>query len=395
MKILHICRSDSGGAGLCAFRICKTLRELGTDSRMLVLEKTKEDCFISAPYTVHYNFFRFFHKLLRLLHIYVFEYDRLLRQNSLYGGCYSSIKGVVDISNHPWVQDADVIHLHWIGSFFEQEKFFLKINKPIIWSLHDENMFLGTAHYRSMVLPNDVLEKKYRKKKLSMLSRVRKMGVVFLSRYFERTFKDDPVMVGKKRCVINNSVDVSNFKIYPKSSLRRQMGIDDKNIVFAFVAANIADPRKGLDKLISAIESFQDASMQIIAIGDNSSFPKHALVYDVGPVYDSSEFSQFLSVADYFVMPSAQEAFAQAPLEAMACGLPAIVFPVSGTEELINEDNGVICDGFGVDKLINGIKIAMKKKYEPNKIREDVAVRFSPQKIAKEYLSFYHDVMKM
>ncbi len=42
--------------------------------------------------------------------------------------------------------DIDIVHLHWINNFLRVEDI-SKINKPIIWSLHDMNPFTGGCHY--------------------------------------------------------------------------------------------------------------------------------------------------------------------------------------------------------------------------------------------------------
>ena len=78
----------------------------------------------------------------------------------------------------------------------------------------------------------------------------------------------------------------------------------------------------------------------------------------------------------------------------MACGLPVIAFPCSGTEELITDMNGVRCEAFTVEALENGIRKALATQYDETMIRNDMIERFSPEKIAGEYLDFYHELMK-
>jgi hypothetical protein len=41
----------------------------------------------------------------------------------------------------------DIVHLHWICHGFVPVEFLKKINKPIIWTLHDMWAFTGGCHY--------------------------------------------------------------------------------------------------------------------------------------------------------------------------------------------------------------------------------------------------------
>ena len=94
------------------------------------------------------------------------------------------------------------------------------------------------------------------------------------------------------------------------------------------------------------------------------------------------------------MLPSFQEAFAQTPLEAMACGTPVIAFPCSGTRDLINDDNGIVCDDFTVEALEKGIEMAMKRTYDSNIIVEGLRNRFSYRQIGRQYLSLYQAILK-
>jgi glycosyltransferase involved in cell wall biosynthesis len=92
-------------------------------------------------------------------------------------------------------------------------------------------------------------------------------------------------------------------------------------------------------------------------------------------------------------MPSFQEGFAQTPLEAMACGIPVVAFPCSGTEELINERNGIRAADFTIGSLKNSISQALNTKYDSNFIRRDVLTRFGVKKTTEQFLEVYKDAL--
>ena len=116
-------------------------------------------------------------------------------------------------------------------------------------------------------------------------------------------------------------------------------------------------------------------------------------IIKTGSIENERIMSLFFSALDFYVMPSFQEAFAQTPLEAMACGAPVVAFPCSGTKDLINNSNGVICDDFTVDSLYQGIMKAMETSYNPDEIRQDVIKRFSPLVIAQQYVDVYRRML--
>ena len=393
MKVLHICITDSGGAGSCAYRIHKSMIANGIDSKMLVLNKTRTDASIVAPYKVRGFFYRAFHKLLRLCSLYVFEYDKLIKQSAQNSSLYTSPAGYIDISNNPLLKWADIIHVHWVDMFIDQPTLFNKVKKPIVWTLHDEGLFHGTSHYHDSVLNNDPLELKYRKVKFRMVQNANNLGVVLLSKYFMDSFGDLPILKNVKLTVINNSVDYNIFKPVDKIFARNNNNIPADAVVLVFIATSITNHYKGLNILIDSIKQLKSEKMIILAIGEDKDFIATPLVINKGKVNDPHKLSELISAADYFVMPSLQEAFSQAPLEAMACGKPAIVFPFSGTEELITETNGIRCNGFTAKDLASAINEAMHRKYDEKQIREFVINKFSPETITRQYVEFYRELL--
>lgn len=394
MKVLHISHSDSTGAGLCAYRISKSLQDIGIDSRMLVFKKTHiSDETVQEYHSNRLKIHRAIDFVMRKLGIYCSDFNKAIKISNEKGKLYTIPVSPIDISRHPWVEDADIIHLHWTSFFLDIPSFLKNVNKPIVWTLHDEYIFNGIAHYESEVIEDDELEKKYYAVKREAFLQTPNLGIVFLSKYFNRKYAGHEFLKKARKTIINNGVDCTNYHPIDKSKAREELGIGSDSIVFVFVANSISDPRKGLQTLIDAVNIFNDSRMKIVAVGGCEGYSSNANVITTGKVYDSQKMSRILSAGDYFVMPSLQEAFAQTPIEAMACGLPAVVFPVSGTEELITEANGVICDGFSVNNLVDGIQKVMDRAFDPEIIRKDVISRFAPKEIALKYSEFYKKMM--
>ena len=393
MKVLHISTFDNAGAGLCCSRIHQALLSSGIDSKMLVMHNTQH-----TKEEYECGFWRIkanaaISKILRRLGILLSDRNKVIALAEKYNTTYTLPTSIVDISKNELINWADIIHLHWVNGYIDYPSFFSRIKKPIVWTLHDENLFYGIAHHNKCILRDNPLEVKYRRIKSDAVKNAANLSIVFLSQMMKENFDDEDIIKGRYTTVINNSVNPELFKPSDKLEVRTKMGFDLQATYFVFIATDISDANKGLALLSDALNKI-DSKIKIIAVGGNPHDFKRDNVLPVGFTKDQKELSEFISCADYMAMPSYQEAFSQSPLEALACGLPIIVFPVSGTKELVIDDNGVVCDDFTVESLENGIRKLLLKKFDRDYIRRDVINRFSSASIIKKYIDLYNRVLE-
>ena len=67
---------------------------------------------------------------------------------------------------------------------------------------------------------------------------------------------------------------------------------------------------------------------------------------------EQQELVPFLSASDLFLLPSAQESFGLAALEAMACEVPVVASRVGGLPEIIDDGvTGYVCEPDAVDAM--------------------------------------------
>ena len=410
MKVVHLSTLDYGGAGLAALRIHLSLRTMGIDSTLHVSEKNCSEESVKKEKKATWNSYklprnRFLNRLMRfMLRHGPFKTEsekdkKYLRavapQNrSLFTSPISSYS----LCDHPAIKDADIIHLHWIENFVDYRSFFASINKPVVWTAHDENIGYGGFHYKQIFIRYypyyKHLEDKYSDIKRKALSRIGDLTMVSLSQEMDDFCHNDSFMKDRTSVIIPNSVDYHKFVIQDKEFARRVIKVPENSIVFVFCAYNIDDPFKGLNVLLEALETLSIPNLVLLCVGKGN-VPRRTniKIYKAGLVINEDFLSLLLSAADLFVLPSCQEAFAQTPLEALCCGVPIVAFPVSGTSYLINEDNGIRCNGFTVNALIEGIQKALETKYDPSKIRQDIINRFSPELIAERYADLYESII--
>lgn len=106
----------------------------------------------------------------------------------------------------------------------------------------------------------------------------------------------------------------------------------------------------------------------------------------------------WLSAADLFLLPSAQESFGLAALEAMSCQVPVIASRVGGLPEVIQDGvTGFICDPDDVVGMANrGIELlrdADLRRRIGSAAAADVARRFCTGIIVPQYEQYYDDVL--
>ena len=411
MKVLHINTSQTGGAAWCAIRISKALTAEGIDSKMLFAEgNSLPDGVEGAIALPDKNFWHSVPILrgvtYRILPHIPFYLNKMKLQrrlditnnNHLY--LHQPFSNFKNIANHPLIDWADIIHLHWVADFVDYPSFFKKVKKPIVWTLHDKYPAVGLQHYCSSFypVPDNLkdLDLLCIKIKRDSLLEVKNLNVVAISEMMVDICGSSEVLKGFPITLIHNGIDPVNFEMYDRQQSRKELGLISNATIFLFSGYNIHDPNKGLNRVIEALEKCDVPNKLLVCIGmsnlpiPDTSFP----IILTGLITSQVKISKYYSAADVFVQSSFEETFSQTPLEAMACGTPVVALPFSGAHDLINQDNGVVCEDFSTDALSKGIMQTINRIYNREKIREDVVNRFSYDKIAQQYIELYKTVLK-
>jgi len=412
IRILHISTSDSGGAGLAALRLHCGLRAQGYDSRMLVLCKNSSDPEVyrfepsrkrvPPPLSWVWPYVELTARKLGVplsrAEWYRRRLERLRQQKDFF---FTLPFSDYDLTVHPLVQEADIIHLHWVADFLDYPSFFRKVNKPIVWTVRDENLYLGGWHYRRERSKHphlDSFDDKLARIKRECVRRCKQITIVSLSRMMRDVSLSSlsyEIAAHRNHWVIPNPVDYSLFKPLNRDFSREVLGLPQDKRIVCFVSWDVWDTRKGLSELLAAVRKMGRSDIAVCAVGAGDKRKTEGIdIFFTGPISDQRLMALAYSAADLFVLPSFQEAFAKTPLEAMACGVPVVAFPCSGTEELINERNGIRVSDFTVEALAEGIQKALITRYDRDWIRNDVIERFGIEKIVSQYGDLYREVLK-
>ena len=108
---------------------------------------------------------------------------------------------------------------------------------------------------------------------------------------------------------------------------------------------------------------------------------------------------QYYQAADIFVFPSKNEGMPNVVLEAMACGLTCLVNRVSGTTDLIrNEETGVLFDADSNETFYRGFRYLREhpeRRAEISKsARDKIVKQYSMEIIGKQYSDLYANLLR-
>lgn len=153
--------------------------------------------------------------------------------------------------------------------------------------------------------------------------------------------------------VIYNGLDLERFSPQCRARLRaasrHALSIRDDEFILLLVGNDWRN--KGLNCLVEAMTQVADRRLHALIVGTDNRSPFLTLIARLGLqgrvqfCPPRADVETYYAAADAYVGPSLDDAFAQPPAEAMACGLPVITSRTNGGSEIITHG----CDGLVLD----------------------------------------------
>lgn len=393
MKVLHICTFDTGGAAKAVIRLHKGLLQKGIESKILCLRKTNK-----APETYEYNKRRklnFLEKLINKIGYPILKESRNQRLLSELAGEYEIFtfpETDIDILKSKLVQDAHIIHLHWVGYFLDYRRFFKKINKPVIWTLHDKNPALGGFHLQLDKIHNPsilYLEKKLQNQKAKWINKTKNLTIVSPSIELLNFSKNSKAFSLFPHFKISNGLDTNFFKDHEMKDARMHFQLPmDKKIVLFF---NVGTYHKGGDMVVNCIKNTNFKNLHFVSLGTNNKIDSE-LVSNIDTIIDEESLSYLYAASDLFILPSREDNLPNMMLESLACGTPVLGTPVGGIKEVIkNGINGFISENVEWQSIQDILINFDKGHYDFNRIsiRQSAMKMFSLPVLAENYIELY------
>ena len=380
MNILHLSTFDRhGGAAVAANRLHQALLRVGVESRMLVGHRQSDDSTVAPVSTSAFYARQTLAKLaIDKLHFSFFQKSKAVRWQ------FDTALTGFDVSRHPLIQQADILHLHWTNQAFlslsDLEKL-ARLGKPIVWTMHDMWAFTGGCHhsrgcenftvgcgncepYLRNPAPNDLSAQRLARK-LNALAVCSILHGTTPSRWLSDLARRSVLFNGRSVHTIPNLIPDHFFTDTNPSGTPSRLNLPTDKLLISTGSVKVADERKGyslLPQIIGKLLEHQPQLREKIALvimgGKKNSVPFDLPI----PVYYSDFITDPTLLADYyrashvFFSASLEESFGLTLAEAMACGTPAVAFRVGGIPDIIDhQQNGYLAEYRSVTDLAAGL----------------------------------------
>ncbi len=422
MKVLFINTDDyMGGAAIAGKRIAGALREhYDLDIQMLVQKKKFSDSYIHpAGDSLYFKATAFLRFALERLYFTFFEKSRNVRF------AFSPANTGMDVSFHPLVKQADIIHLHFINFGFlsiETLQSLFETGKPIVWTMHDMWPFTGGCHhsgfeenYRTgcghcdQYLKNpsagDLSAKILKKKEVAYRS-LKKAVFAGCSEWLSNRARSSYLLKDHYVTSVPNPIDTHLFSPGDKKAIRTELGLDPGKQYILFVAMKASVLWKGWSYLEKALEILKfdirpDISPEFLILGEVDTDISDAIPFKThlfGRINDVRKISNIYNAADVFVIPSIMENLPNTVMEALSSGVPCVGFETGGIPEMIrHQENGYLAEYKSSEDLARGIDWVLNKadrKALGENGRKKALENYAAKKVAGEYLRIYEELLK-
>ncbi len=358
---------------------------------------------------------------------------RLAVKHKKYRFAFSPASHGWDISKHAWVQEADVLHIHWINFGFlslKNLKKLLTLNKPIVWTMHDLWAVTGGCHYAGdckgfetscgncpMLYfsgkkdwSNQIFTVKF---KIFYNKNIHWVGC---SEWIAQETQKSSIVKRSihssflpKVSAIPNPIDTDiflPFSVEKKQEIRKKLNLPADKFLVLFGAMNIQDERKGFAYLVESLAILKEKYADIVPHVELLIFGKTPKdlpnlpfnVHNLGVLQGVNALCEAYNSADVFVLPSLEDNLPNTLMETLACGTPAVVFDTGGIPEMLtHEKSGYIAQYKNAEDLAKGIYFCANHQYYTQirtEARLEVLAKYTQKRVAGLYEGVYVDIFQ-
>ncbi|HKY28729.1 MAG TPA: N-acetyl-alpha-D-glucosaminyl L-malate synthase BshA [Pyrinomonadaceae bacterium] len=290
-------------------------------------------------------------------------------------------------------EDLDLLHVHYaiphsISGILARESLKPKRRLPVITTLHGTDITLVGAD-RSY-LP------------VTRYGIVQSDGVTAISIYLKDATKE--IFQFDDITVIPNFVCPDDYTRHANPGLRERLAPNGESLLVH--VSNFRPVKRPVDCVeILARVLKDDLKARMVMVGDGSERTNAEHRARCLGIYEQCSFVgkqpkivDYLSVSDVLLLPSEQESFGLAALEAMACEVPVVASRVGGVPEVVSDgETGFLSEVGDVAKMAKDAAKLLSDKNLRQQMgqtaRESALSRYRTEIVIPQYLQFYEKVL--
>jgi glycosyltransferase involved in cell wall biosynthesis len=399
MRIWHLTKSLSGGAGQYALRLSNALRADGVESTVLLAEGPLPEGTAGLK-RVNSPVRRFAARCFRSL------------SHRISLGAFHSLHGPEHYEAPHLIQKGDIVHLHgmtgWIGVSGLRK--LIPRGTKVFWTAHDLWMlsggcvvYQGCDQFRKDCSKCPILRTPWKR----LAKRELKVKKDFIEAYRIRPSSNsqwtaDRVRESKLFGSVN-SIPVILPAVHPAylaeaiPGLRRELKIQSDRKVISLGARSLDDKFKGIPDFLEQLAKEAEFASQltVLLFGPGTiKIPVNLDVRLLGNITDPCKLAKVYRTSDVYVSPSSMETFGMTLVEAQACGTPVLCFSVGGTPEALRDGKtGWLIPCGDYPALVTQLRSLLGAPEQPAKAghaaRQWVADTFRSGVIARQLKTIY------
>ncbi|QIP16390.1 glycosyltransferase [Spirosoma aureum] len=428
MRVTHLSTYHLfGGAAVAANRLHQALLKAGqfggsVESTLLVGTSNRQEKHRPAPGVMYLanNFLAeqtaFGRFVAERLYFLPYERDHSVRFQ------FSPAAFGATLDFHQAIQQADIVHLHWINFGFlslDGLRALIDLGKPIVWTLHDQWAFTGGCHYSRgcdhylthcrqcpyLKKPgeHDLSYKIFEKKNAAFAD----ANIHFTppSRWLSDEGIRSKLLRSFPFTIIPYAIDQEIFQPIDRSVANARIEIPDTDIPrLLFGSANVTDSRKGFRYFAEALtllhQQQPDLELEVLIFGKGRSYLFNELPFTVrhlGILTTEDAIVAAYNAADAMVVPSLEDNLPNTVIEALSCGTPVVGFRTGGIPEMIDhQQNGYLADVGSAQQLADGMAFVLTHQHPEmlrQAARQSAELRFSEDVVARQHIELYSQLM--
>ncbi|MDT4968631.1 MAG: L-malate glycosyltransferase [Acidobacteriota bacterium] len=289
-------------------------------------------------------------------------------------------------------ENLDLLHVHYaiphsISAILARESLRPNRRLPVITTLHGTDITLVGAD-RSY-LP------------ITRYGIVQSDGVTAISHYLKKAtaeiFDVDDITV------IPNFICATDYQRHPETDLRAELSPNGERLLVH--VSNFRPVKRPVDCVDILARVLKSAKTRLVMVGDGSERTNAEHRARCLGIHEHCSFVgkqpnivDYLSASDVLLLPSEQESFGLAALEAMACELPVIASRVGGLPEVVTDgETGFLSDVGDIEKMAADATRLVQddelRREMGRRARESAVSRYSTDLIIPQYIQFYERVL--